>query len=289
MSEEPIFNAAPGEKIEDSRSRLSIFFGVIGRKFWKLISINLMFIVFNLPAIIIGFILSVFLMGLFSPAESNGTSADLLTQLMIGTIPTVMFFMVVPTLTTGPAQAGLSYLMRCYTYEMPTFNWSDFKDKMKENMKQGIIVSLINLLILVFLLIDFYLYSRITLTAGLALAVANGLLIIVFIIFLMMSLYLYPMMVTYTLRIRDIYKNAFLFAFARFIPNLAVLIICLLLIIGPTFLVQVTANGLVLLLVYVFYLTFGFSLPGLLINFFINPTIDKYLKKESGDRSQESE
>lgn len=281
MPEEPIFNTAPGEKTEDDRSKLAIFFGVLGRKFWKLITTNVMFMIFNIPAFIIGFILSVYMIGMFVPGVADGTRNDLLTTMFIDGFPTVLLFMVIPVLTTGPSQAGFTYLLRCYSYELPVFNWMDFKDKVKENLKQGIIVSLINLFILAFLLLDIFLYSRITLNAGPILPIANGLLIVVFILFLMLSMYLYPMMVTYSLKIKDLYKNAILFAFARFIPNLAVLVICFLLIIGPILLVQLTANILVLTFVYTFYLVLGFSLPGLIINFFVNPTIDKYLKKES--------
>ena len=150
---------------------------------------------------------------------------------------------------------------------------------MKENMKQGIIVSLINLFILVFLVFDLYLYPKVS-DGGALFSIANGLIIMVFVLFVMASLYIYPMMVTYELRIRDLYKNAILFALARFVPNLVILALCFLVIIGPTLIFLLTANGIVLMVTYVFYLFLGFTLPGLIINFLINPVMDKYLNRK---------
>jgi len=277
MADEPIFERAPGEKNEDNRSRLNIFFGVFTRKFWKLVTINFMFLLFNLPAVVISYFLSTLLVMLFMP-EAGISAEEFALLVMYSGFPTVMFFMAVPLITVGPAQAGLTYLMRCFSYEMPTFDWSDFKDKMKENMKQGILASLINLFVLLFLLLDLYLYPKVS-DGNALFSVANGLMIIVFILFLMASLYIYPMMVTYRLRLRDIYKNAVLFALARFVPNLAVLILCFLVIIGPTLIFSATSSGIVLGLIYIYYLSLGFTLPGLIINFMINPAMDKYLNR----------
>lgn len=279
MADEPIFERAPGEKTEDNRSGLSIFFGVLFRKFWKLMTVNLMYLVFNIPAIIIAFILSYFLVIFFIPETAGYTSDDIWLLIMYSGFPTAMFFMAVPLITVGPAQAGLAYLMRCYSYERPTFTWSDFKDKMKENLKQGIVVCLINLFLLLFLLLDLYLYPKVS-DGGILFSVANGLMIMVFILFLMASLYIYPMMVTYNLRIKDLYKNAVLFALARFVPNLVILVLCFLVILGPTLIFSLTSSGIVLAITYVLYLSLGFTLPGLITGFIVNPVMDKYMGRK---------
>ena len=140
------------------------------------------------------------------------------------------------------------------------------------------IVGLINLFAILFLILDLYLYSQLNVGSSILFPIANGLLIVVLIIFLMMNLYLYPMMVTYDLTIKNLYKNAFLFSFARFLPNLAVLILCALFIVVPILLVQLTGSILALVIMYVFYLVLGFTLPGLIMSFLINPAIDKYLQ-----------
>lgn len=277
--EEKIFDVSPGEKYVDDRSRMTIFFQVFIRKFWKLMGMNLMFLIFNIPSIIISFFLSGYVTDLFSPVIEN--SNDLVAILFVYGFPLLMFLMIVPVITVGPAQAGLTYLLRCFSYEMPTFYWSDFKDKMKENLKQGIIVSLINLVAIVLLIVDFYLYGQISnSSSSFLLSAASGLLIVVFVLFMMMGMYIYPMMVTYELKLKNLYKNAFLFSIGRFLPNLGVLLICLLLVIGPMAVVMFTGSAIALVIVYIYYLILGFTLPGLIINFFINPIIDKYLKPD---------
>lgn len=278
MTDEPIFEKLPGEKYEDNRSRLAIFFGVLYRKFWRLITINLMFIVFNIPAIVLSYFLSICLIGIFIPEASTISIEEFRFLLWDSGFPTTMFFMAIPIITVGPAQAGLTYLLRCYSYERPTFTWSDFRDKMKENFKQGIAVTFINLFLLLFLIFDLYLYPRVS-DGGVLFSIANGLMIMVFILFMMASLYIYPMMVTYELKIRDLYKNAVLFALARFLPNLVILILCFLVIIGPTLILAATGSGIVLLITYLIYVCFGFTLPGLIINFMVNPVMDKYLNR----------
>lgn len=278
--EEKIFDVAPGEKYVDDRSRLTIFFQVLGRKFWKLVSMNLIFVVFNIPSIIISFLLSGYVINAFSPLIESPD--DIIVVLFVYGFPFMMFMMVIPAITTGPAQAGLTYLLRCFSYEVPTFYWSDFKDKMKENLKQGIAVCLINLAATVLLIIDFYIYGQIAGSgSGFILPIANGLLIIVFLLFLMMNMYIYPMMVTYELKLKHLYKNAFLFSIGKFLPNLGVLLICFLLVMGPMAAVMFTGSTLVLGIVYIYYLILGFTLPGLVMNFIINPVIDRYLNPAS--------
>lgn len=284
--EEKIFDVAPGEKYVDDRSRMTIFFQVLGRKFWKLISMNLIFLIFNIPSIIISFFLSGYVINVFSPFIENAD--EMAAVLFVYSFPLLMFLMVIPAITVGPAQAGLTYLLRCFSYELPTFYWSDFKDKMKENLKQGIAVSLINLVAIVLLIIDFYLYGQMTDNgSNFMLSAANGLLIVVFLLFVMMSMYIYPMMVSYELNLKNLYKNAFLFSIGRFLPNLGVLIICFLLVIGPMAVVMFSGNAIALVIVYIYYLILGFSLPGLVLNFFINPAIDKYLRPAPAQGNKE--
>ncbi len=284
--EEKIFDVAPGEKYVDDRSRMTIFFQVLGRKFWKLISMNLIFLIFNIPSIIISFLLSGYVINVFSPFIENAD--EMAAVLFVYSFPLLMFLMVIPAITVGPAQAGLTYLLRCFSYELPTFYWSDFKDKMKENLKQGIAVSLINLVAIVLLIIDFYLYGQMTDNgSNCMISAANGLLIVVFLLFVMMSMYIYPMMVSYELNLKNLYKNAFLFSIGRFLPNLGVLIICFLLVIGPMAVVMFSGNAIALVIVYIYYLILGFSLPGLVLNFFINPAIDKYLRPAPAQGNKE--
>lgn len=277
MDKNIIFDTAPEEKYDDTRSGAVILFRVFAQKFWKLIGFNLIYLILNIPAIIVSYFLGIYLINLLSPV--SGATADLVAFLFVYGFPPMILLMAIPVIAVGPAQAGLTYILRCFSYQKPTFYWSDFKDKMKENFKQSLVVSLINLAAFIFLLFDFNLYNQISKNAdNLLFSIFNGILFLILILFIMMAMYIYPMMVTYELKTKYLYKNAFLFSIGRFLPNLAVLILCGLLILAPLFIVVYTGSVLALIIMYLYYIVIGFTLPNLVSNFFINPVIDKYLK-----------
>lgn len=283
--EEKIFDVGSDEEYIDDRSRLKVFFQVLGRKFWRLMTVNLMYLLFNIPAIIILLVVAAYLTEIILPSPAGGVkNPEIITYLYMQLgLPAAFFLLAIPVICVGPAQAGMTYLLRCFSYEIPTFTWSDFKDKMKENLKQGTVICLINLFITVFFIVDFYIYSQLNVESNMVLTIASVMLLMMFIIFLMMNFYLYPMMVTYELKVKDLYKNSFLFAIAKFGPNLGVLLLCLVLILGPMIVAQLIGNVMVLFIVYLYYFVLGFTLPGLIINFCINPIIDKYLNPSSKD------
>ena len=49
---------------------------------------------------------------------------------------------------------------------------------------------------------------------------------------------------------------------------------------GPMLIVIATESYLALSLVYVYYMLLGFALPGLVINSYINPIVDKHLRAD---------
>ena len=102
-SDEIIFDVAPGEQFVDDRSRITIFFQVLGRKFWKLITVNLMYMLFNIPAIIVAVFLGMYMMELFIPqGVLDASPDDIVTIFMAYGIPAVMILMAVPVICVGP-------------------------------------------------------------------------------------------------------------------------------------------------------------------------------------------
>ncbi len=279
IKDKEIFDYSTDGAYVDDRSRLTVFFQVFMGKFWKLMGANVAFLALNIPALIISFLLSSYIVDLL-PITLEANEGSLMLSLVIG-FPIMLFFMAVPVITVGPVQAGLTYILKSYSYEIPNFFWYDFKAKAKENFKQSLIVSLINFAAIAFLLVDLYLYKQIASTlSGAIMPIAYGVIFILLIIVLMMAMYIYPMMVSYELSIKNIYKNAFLLSIGRFLPNLIILIILFMLIMAPMLIVISTESYLALTMVYFYYTALGFTLPGLVINSFINPIIDKYLRPD---------
>lgn len=258
----------PGvDKDAPPEPRAVIFFKVIGRKFWNLISINLLYFIFNLPAIPA---LMAAMMFAFPETISESPLMDILTRFALGT-----FLLCVPVVAVGPAQSGMTYILRNYSREEHAFIWMDFKDAAKKNFKQSLIISTIDFLALIVLCIAINFYLRYP-DGGMMMKIIAGFVITAFLIFTMMHIYIYPMLVTFNLKLKDIYKNALIFALIKFIPNLGILAACFLLS-AAVFLLN-TVAGLV------FFLLISVSITGLLMNIYSYPVLLKYLSDEESKR-----
>ena len=242
------------------KARIVVFFEVFTRKFWNLVKINMMFSVFNLPALV-----AVFFASWFVLQKNLGGDAlsDLFMRFIFGSV-----VLCIPLITVGPAQAGLTYILRNYAREEHAFIWGDFIENAKRNFKEGIIISVIDFIAVIIFGIALNFYTSST-ANNLLMTFASAFLILSFVIFLMMHMFIYPMLVTFKLSVKQLYKNALVFALARFLPNLGILLICVLLVL-VTFYFN-TMIGLVL------FPLITVSLVGLIINFYVYPLMTKYL------------
>ncbi len=251
----------PGiSKDEPPKPRIVVFFEIYQRKFWNLIKINLMFLLFNLPAIVAAMIATQFLI-------QKTIMGDLGTDMTLRFIISLIF-LCIPIITVGPAQAGFTYLLRNYAREEHAFLWSDFKEHALKNLKQSLIISIIDFAVVLLVSIDINVYLSIKGTNNLLVSVASGLLILAFIIYAMMHMYMYPLLVTFKLTIKQLYKNALIFAMIRFIPNLLILILCIGLILASFY------NIIIGFILFPFITV---STIGLITNFFVYPTIKKHI------------
>ncbi len=187
----------------------------------------------------------------------------------------------------GPATAGMTYVLRNFSREEHAFVWLDFKDAALKNFKQSFIVSLINTIGFVVLICADYYYGRTYLTIDnpsifhlLPFAVS----MFATVIFFFMQFYLYIMIVTFDLTLKQLYKNALIFAFYGFPKNL---IITIGIAISTLFIVDIqgmrVAIGEGTIPVYISYLgvilifLIYFSLVGFITVFNAYPIIDKVM------------
>lgn len=263
------------------KSRFVIFFEVLARKFWKIVRVNLLFLLFNIPAILFLLLFSAYYLQLIIPPETLfKEETDLLGYLMGAAVPLMSVFVCLPMITVGPAQAGMTYILRNYSREEHAFLWSDFIEHAKKNFKQSMIVGTINLIVTVFIMLDFYICrAYMNTSSNLLLTAASTLIIVAFVIFMMMSMYIYPMMVTFKLTIRQLYKNAFFFAIMKLIPNLLILIVCIAIVIVSFYFYP--AAG------YILFIFITMALISYITNFYVYPKIDKYMIQPSMQNGEE--
>ena len=191
-------------------------------------------------------------------------SGDILLFIII---PLMSILVCLPIITVGPAQAGMTYVLRNYSREEHAFIWGDFKEHALKNLKQSIIVSIINTVFTVIVFVAFYIYQQMSINIMLKTA-ATSFIVISFLIFMMMSMYIYPMMVTFDLTIRQLYKNAFLFAIMKFFPNLLIVIVVFALLVLSFY------NPII---GYIMFILITMGLTSYITNFYVYSKIEKYM------------
>lgn len=262
------------------KPRITVFFGIFTRKFWNLVKVNFMCTIFNLPAFVLGVLALMYIFGGVSPDVKD---ANLILSDLFYKIICTAYLLTIPVITIGPVQAGYTYILRNYAREEHAFIWGDFKDNLRSNFKQSSLVSIINFVI--FVIMTFSLRFYFTVYAGTIANIGAGITLIAFILFLMMNLYIYPMMVTFDLTLKQLYKNSFLFAYMKFFPNLGILLLCAIIILF-TFGQFIGFHPAIGILLYFFITS---STIGLITNFYVYPRIKKYMITEDDEEESEED
>lgn len=268
------------------KSPFIVFFQILQRKFWNFIKVNMMFFVFNLPAVILGMLAMLFLFPNILPDAMSDPEILLNDTILKFILLTIM--MCLPMVTVGPAQAGFTYIMRNYSREEHAFLWGDFKDTAIKNMKQSLIVGTINFLATFLMLFSIRAYyalitqAQIPQIVGLIGISVMG---VMFLLFACMSMYIYPVMITFDLSIKNLYKNSFIFAVIKFLPNIGILLLCAFIVL-LSFGMIIPFNPIIGFVPYIFL---TYSLIGFITNFYAYPKLKKYMISRIEDEEDEEE
>lgn len=290
-----LFNSSkytkPGKGIEkDEKQKRGFFrfFEILWRKKFKLIGLNLIYVLMNIVPVLLVcavFMFGVSLYGAYQDVNwikiffTDGWSS-IYFKIMIFT---VIFLTSVPLYAIGPLQAGFTYILKSFVKEEPCFLWHDYITKARSNRKLAWKVSLINCIAATLLILNFVAYLIISdpkgpfagAIPGFILFIIALVIIALLMVLVMMNLYMYNMMVTFKVTLRQLYKNSFILVLMKWFPNLLMLILEAVIIGIPIFLIVTNYfDFIVSLLLYVF-ITPAFI--GLMNNLYIQPTIKKYL------------
>ncbi len=284
------------------RGPLPTFFGIIGRKFWKLIPINMLYVLFSLPALVLAFFGSSYLvqaifpgldMSLVESAVGTAQDADqaLALQVFEMTIIFLLFAMMLAGLAlviVGPVHAGIVYVLRNYSREEHSFIWSDFKEHALSNFKQSLASGTISLIVTVIFVVNLYFYRQTDFVSNDMLrSILLTVIVLMFAIWCIMQMYLYPMMVTFKLTLKQMYKNSFFFAILKLPMNILMLFLSLvLMLIGPAVLLF-TNVGIAFIVAVFWYMLLAFAINTLMLTFYAYRGLDKYMlsKINEGDNA----
>lgn len=268
------------------------FFKLLRRSFHKLTGLNLVFVLCNFPIFFVLYGLTgnlnetvdtptsplfAQLYGIMqyeqNPVTASlggifGISTDLQIVSTASRILLYSGFLLVITL--GLSSVGLFYVLRNMVRGDYVSVWSDFFSAIKKNLKQGLMLGIIDAAIILFLVYDFAYYRQ---NAHIFFINVFYYAIIIFsIVYFIMRFHMYTILVTFDLPLRKIFKNAFLLTVLGLKRNLALLLSSILI-------------ALINIYIYIFLPTIGFllvliftiALLSFLGAYCVYPAIKKYM------------
>lgn len=228
---DPMRDGKGVEKGEDTTPTLGRFFKLWKRKFWKLISVNLLMVVQVIPLLLILFLylggpkvstqyspLYTVLLGAQTVAPTGvgmtlfNSAAGLMHQTPIfnSWAHWVMGILIIFQLVTyGWQKTGTTYILRNLVRGDGVFMISDYFYAIRRNLKQGFIMGLIDCAAIFALVFDIIYFSGTPGTLW-----NNVMYVTIFVLILVygiMRFYTYLMMVTFDMKLGKIFKNALIF------------------------------------------------------------------------------
>lgn len=223
------------------------FFKYFGRSFTKLLNVNLMFTLLCLPIFSLFFAIAGFTnvaspaasSTLFGPVRAAVISGNVnpVTMSLYGaygiqtsqsvrlTAATIVFYAIAALVifTWGYANTGMFYVIRNIQKGEPVFMFADFKQTIKQNKFQALILGIIDLIIIAVTIYDLQFFA---INASLSSMYSVMFWICVFIAlsYLIMRVYIYLMLATFDLSIFKMFKNGLIFAFIGLKRNVPAII-----------------------------------------------------------------
>ena len=220
------------EKSEIVYTDFKGFFISLGRKFWNLSNLNLLFALCNFPIFFFLFTLTGKLdntiqavgnplypayFGMKTISENGVLSGlaptiETFVEMSVPSIATRIFqcIALLTIITYGLSNAGMAYVVRGYNRAEPVFMFSEFFGAVKRNVRQAIVIGVLDIAFTALLAWDVIFWSA---QSG----YVNGLFfyfsLFLVILYFIMRFYIYTLMITFKLSVYKIFKNAFIFAF----------------------------------------------------------------------------
>ena len=281
---------------EDRTPNLKFFFKQFGRKFSKIISLNILMIFQVIPLLLIAYLL-IFATpttptqyypeysALYGIEQANATASGIVNldlfsiQLEIHEYLPYTYWIagglaIIFVVTYGWQKVGAIYVTRGLVRGDSVFIFSDFFYAIKKNFWQGLLLGLIDCGIMATLGFNlFYYYNSATTGLNDFLYVMTLALILIYIVF---RFYTYLMLVTFNIKIHKLLKNALIFTVLgikrNFMALLGLFVVSALAIVPMLFLMPI-GLGIALVLPFIYYL----GVCSFIYTYAAYPVIKKYM------------
>ncbi len=247
----------PGKGVskDENDSRFKIFFAVLLRKFWKFLQLNILYVICSIPLM--------FLMTMFVPPFEDTDEYRLKMFFLL-----LQCLLYISVIGLAPIITGFTYVLRNFSREQHAWVMSDFFEHIRKNFKQSMIVFLIDFVAVFLVLTNYTFYSSLENTSIL-ITIAKTFVVVATIIYFMMHFYIYQIMVTFSMTVRQIYRNSLILTLAHLPRNVGILALISIFAVA-TFSFGSELGILICLLISV-------SLIGYTVNFLVQPVINKHL------------
>ena len=217
----------PGKGVKKKSKELRPFFNffvVYARKITKLIGLNMVYFLLFLPLLMfyLYYILAAVkhFIPAFDPSHISSGFIQYLFSIMTAFPPWAsILFVTASVIVSGPAAAGMAYVIKHYATEKPCFGISDFFEVGLQNFKQGLFFGILDFIVTSAMIFSFTFNITNNPKTVQYVFILRIVLVIVYIYYSIMRFYIYPMMVTLQLKISQIIKNASLFIVIGFWKN----------------------------------------------------------------------
>ena len=266
----------------------------------RLMGVNVLFLLFNIPALAIaaGFAI-VFMPGLINafdlgkfirvpvnegtitPAQTYAVSSELLMLLYVFFIVSITASLLV---CVGPFQAGFSQVYKDIRNGTSVSLFGSFKVGLKENWKKSLVSMFIGIFFTAVILLAVSFYLNMKTDVGI---VIGTVFCVLFIALILIQNFVYNLMVMTDLKLGQIYKNAILFLLIRFAPCLALGIVAALFYVIIPFYLLMSASY-VTLGVFVFLYSFVIvSWVQYGLSCYTGHLVDKYVASEINEEKSD--
>lgn len=259
-------------------NRWQLFWEMLRVRFSALIRLNLMYVVAWLPTMIVIMIGAMSL--LTGLTTEDGQAVENVMELAQSILFSTLVLLIPCVTITGIVTPGVAYVTRNWSRDEHAFIWSDFKDAVKENWKQGLVLSLVTSLVPLIVYTCWNFYGSLASTQSAVMIVPQVLVLMLGVIWYLAVTYMHPLIVSYKLKMKDVLRNGVLLAIARLPMSVGIrLLHCLPMVIGVGLAFFVSPMYCILGL-FAYYLIIGFSLSRFVTASYTNAVFDRFINSK---------
>ncbi len=183
---------------------VQLFFELLWRKLSKFMQVNFVYTIISLPVMVLYYLIFVYLC---SVSIGNLVDVDVINRL------SVIFAILISILWgTGPMSAGFAYVMRNFARDEHTYVISDLFEKTRENFWHSLVIFLADIFVLLCGSLAIIIYWNMANGGNILFAFCAMFVFSVMIVYTAMHFYIYQLLVTFSNKIGELYKNAALLA-----------------------------------------------------------------------------